>query len=148
MLAALLPGCGGGGALGSASSRDLIFVGAAQTWDINRDNFVDCDEWKRYAGDLFQSGDADKDGAVTVEEYARITRQDKLFETAGFSYFDANGDGRLSLAEMAEKPNPAFALLDKDKNCQIDSNEMVQTRGPPPKAKDTYGETPDLAKGR
>ncbi len=146
--ALLLAGCGGGSPFGSASNRDLVFVSAAQTWDINKDNVVGCDEWTRYAGDLFQSADQDRDGAVTAEEYARITRQDKLFESAGFSYFDANGDGSLTLAEFAEKPNPAFVLLDKDKNCQLDGNEMVQTRPAAAKAKETYGEAPDPRTGR
>lgn len=139
--------CASSSPFGSASSVELTFVGAAQTWDLNKDNLVACDEWKRYTDEIYQSSDADKDGVITEGgEYARVTKQDKLFETVGFKYFDVNGDGKLSPGEMGQKPNPAFALLDKNKDCQLDSYEMVQTRGPQPKAKDTYGEAPDLPK--
>jgi hypothetical protein len=44
------------------------------------------------------------------------------------SYFDADGDGRLSLAEMTDKPNPAFALLDKNGDCVLSADERVQPR--------------------
>lgn len=143
-----LTGCGGGGAspFGSATNVDLIFVGAAQTWDLNKDNIVACEEWKKYTTELFQSADANRDGVVTVEEYGAITRQDKLFESVGMRQFDGNGDGRLTLAEFVEKPNPAFGILDKNKDCQLDNSEFVQTRQPPPKAKETFGESPNEGK--
>ena len=41
---------------------------------------------------------------------------------------DANKDGKVALQEMTSKPNPAFEILDKNKDCQIGSDEVVQTR--------------------
>lgn len=140
---ALAGACSSSGSLTSASSVDLTFVGAAQTWDLNKDNSVGCDEWKQYTNELFQAADINRDGMVGQDEYPRITKQDKLFETVGFGYFDSNGDGRIALAEFVEKPNPAFRLLDKNSDCLLDGNELVQTRGPPPKPKDTYGDAPE-----
>jgi Ca2+-binding EF-hand superfamily protein len=75
---------------------------------------------------LFREADTNRDGILTREEYAQLTRRDRLFETVGMNYFDANADGRLSLSEMVDKPNPAFALLDKNGDCVIASDERVQ----------------------
>lgn len=139
--AALLQACTSAGSpLDSASATDLTFVTAAQTWDLNKDNVVECGEWTSYLTSLFGTADADRDGAVTPEEYRAITRQDKLFEVAGMPYFDLDGDGRLTLAEFTGKPNPAFALLDKDKDCRIASSEMVQSSPAGPRPKPTFDE--------
>ena len=75
---------------------------------------------------LFREADTNRDGILTREEYAQLTRRDKLFETVGMNYFDANADGRLSLSEMVDKPNPAFALLDKNGDCVISADERPQ----------------------
>jgi len=55
---------------------------------------------------LFRDADANHDGLVTHQEFATLARSDRLFEVAGFDYFDANGDGQLSLSEIADKPKP------------------------------------------
>lgn len=132
VIAAGVAGCGGGGGVASmfsnASSNELLFVSAAQTWDVNKDNEVTCDEWKQYVGELFQTADGNADGALTAEEYKGVVAQDRLFETVGMNYFDTNNDGKLGRDEFANAPNPAFRLLDRDKNCTIAKNEMVQTR--------------------
>ena len=54
-----------------------------------------------------------------------MSRQDRLFTTIGFAYFDADGDGRITLPELADKPNPAFAVLDRNGDCTISFNERV-----------------------
>ena len=69
----------------SASSRS-----AAITWDLNKDGNVTCEEWKQYVSGLFRDADTNRDGILTREEYAQLTRRDKLFETVGMNYFDAN----------------------------------------------------------
>lgn len=111
----------------SAPPVEREFALAAITWDLNKDGNVACEEWKRYVTGLFREADANRDGILTREEYAQLARRDRLFETVGMNYFDANADGRLSLPEMTDKPNPAFALLDKNGDCVIASDERVQT---------------------
>lgn len=134
-LAALLhAGCSswsssGGGPLASASPLDREFAVAAVTWDLNKDGDVTCAEWKQYVTELFREADADRDGYLTPEEFGRMSRIDRLFEIAGFAYYDSNNDKRISLAEMTDKPNPAFALLDKNKDCVISADERVHRRG-------------------
>jgi Ca2+-binding EF-hand superfamily protein len=122
----LLAGCGGNaGPLDSASPTDLKFVAAVATWDMNHDGNVTCSEWKQYAAGLFKDADRDRDGNLARQEFDAMSRQDRLFASIGFAYFDANGDGRITLPELADKPNPAFTLLDKNGDCAISANERI-----------------------
>lgn len=124
-----IAGCGGASSpFSKASSKELIYISAAQTWDLNQDNTVKCEEWTQYTTELFQVADQDRDGTVTAEEYKKIVSQDRLFEMITMEHFDGNGDGRLTLQEFTGARNPAFDILDRDKDCQIASGEMVQTR--------------------
>ncbi|MDX2287535.1 MAG: hypothetical protein NW217_01760 [Hyphomicrobiaceae bacterium] len=146
--AGVIAGCGGGVAnpFAKASGPELMFISAAQTWDLDRNNSVTCDEWKAYTAELFGTADKDGDGILTSEEYQGVVRQDRLFETAGMAFFDTNRDGRLTAKEMADTPNPAFAMLDRDKDCQIASAEMVQTRQIE-RIKETGDGTPNIGGG-
>jgi len=130
VVTAALAACSSGNSLTSVfsgtSGMDMTFVTAATTWDLNRDNNVSCEEWRRYQTQLFTDADKNRDGAVTQEEFAGVIRQDRLFESANFSYYNANGDSQLTLAEFTDKPNPAFRLLDKNGDCVIASEEFVR----------------------
>lgn len=119
---------GNTGPLASATPVEREFALAVVTWDLNKDGEVTCDEWEQYVAGLFRDADANRDGFLTRQEFAALTRSDRLLEVAGFDYFDANADGRLSLSEMADKPNPAFQLLDKNGDCVISAEERVNQR--------------------
>jgi Ca2+-binding EF-hand superfamily protein len=124
--AALLAGCAGHASpLASASPTEREFLRAEATWDLNHDGNVTCDEWKQYAGGLFRDADVNRDGALSREEFAAMSKVDRLFETVGFAYFDADGDGRITLSELVDKPNPAFALLDKNGDSVISPEERL-----------------------
>jgi len=124
---AILAGCGGNASpLDSASATDRAFIAAETTWDLNRDGSVTCNEWKQYVASLLKEADGDRDGSLSRQEHEALSRQDRLFQTIGFAYFDADGNGRISLSELADKPNPAFALLDRNGDCVIASNERVR----------------------
>lgn len=131
LAAAVLAGCATGNKspLASATPLEREFAAAAITWDLNKDGDVTCEEWRQYLAGLFREADADRDGFLTRQEFAALARSDRLFEVAGFDYFDTNTDGRLTLAEMADKPNPAFQLLDKNNDCVISADERLQQRG-------------------
>ena len=132
VVAALAPmGCAthGNSPLASATPLEREFALAAITWDLNKDGDVTCDEWKQYVAGLFRDADANSDGVLTRQEYAALARTDRLFEAAGFDYFDANADGLLTLAEIVDKPNPAFLLLDRNGDCVITADERRQQHG-------------------
>jgi len=65
-----LPGCSAAtfsspfSSSSSISETDRVFLSAAGTWDRNHDGIVTCDEWKSYAGELFDAADANHDGFV------------------------------------------------------------------------------------
>jgi predicted small lipoprotein YifL len=132
VVAAALAGCAGGskGPLADATPTDREFVAAATTWDLDKNGDITCDEWKRYAASLFREADANRDGVLTREEFAVMARRDRLFEGVGLPYFDANADGRLTLAEVVDKPNPAFSLLDTNKDCVLTPEERRHQRSP------------------
>ena len=117
-------GCGGA----SIPDTDRVFLSAAGSWDRNHDGIITCDEWKAYAGELFDAADANHDGFVDRTEYATIVNTDRMFQTVDLSYYDANGDGKLSREEFVDKPNRAFVLLDKGNTCQLSSAQVAGAR--------------------
>ncbi len=123
-----LPGCSGSSFSSSVSETDRVFLSAAGVWDRNHDGIVTCDEWKAYAGELFDAADANHDGFIDRTEYATIVHTDRMFQTVDLSYYDANGDGKLSREEFVDKPNRAFVLLDKDNTCQLSSSQVAGAR--------------------
>ncbi len=114
-----------------------MFLSAAGSWDRNRDGVVTCDEWKAYASELFAGADANGDGAVDHTEYARIVSTDRMFQTVEFRYYDVNGDSKIDRAEFVEKPNRAFALLDRENTCQLSASQVAGARAHTEKVFDT-----------
>jgi hypothetical protein len=120
----VLAGCSGS----TIPETDRVFLSAAGGWDRNRDGSVTCDEWKTYAGELFDGADANRDGIVDRTEYTKIISTDRMFETVEFGYYDANGDGKVARTEFVDKPNRAFALLDKSNECKLSSSQVAGAR--------------------
>lgn len=131
---ASLGGCGSSpfgssSPFGNANVSDRTFIGAAQTWDLDKNGVVTCEEWKTYSSGALREADGNGDGALTADEYATMARSDRLFEIADLKYFDANSDGKVTVEELSGKPNQAFKLLDKNGDCQIARDESVQVTG-------------------
>lgn len=129
--AALAGGCSSGitNPFNNTSDFDRTFIAAAQTWDLDKNGTVTCDEWTQYISSEFRQADTNGDGALDAEEWKKLVSNDRLFEIANISYYDANGDGRVTIEEMTGKQNLAFKLLDRNNDCQIDRTESVQVYG-------------------
>ncbi|MBY0224283.1 MAG: EF-hand domain-containing protein [Hyphomicrobium sp.] len=121
-----VPSLTGGSPFGSTSSIDRTFIGAAQTWDFDKDGTVTCDEWKNYLATLLRESDGNGDGSLDDAEFKQMAKTDQLFSVADRSYFDANGDGKVTVEELTGKQNAAFKQLDKNGDCRIDRNESVR----------------------
>ena len=129
----LAAGCTGT-APGLSDTVEGSFIRAAQTWDINHDGKVTCDEWRAYAASLFKEVDTNHDGKLTREEFVKLEKIDRLFEVANFDYYDVNKQGSITQADFVDMPNPAFAALDKDKTCVLSSYQLrAATSGDEPK---------------
>ena len=124
VIAAALTACSGN----SVPDVDRVFLSAAGSWDRNRDGYVTCDEWKAYAAELFDAADANRDGALDPTEYAKLAGTDRMFQTVEFKYYDANGNGRIERSEFVDKPNRAFALLDKNNECRLSAAQVAGAR--------------------
>ena len=118
----LLTGCSGGSQFGVT---DRVFLSAVGTWDRNGDDVITCEEWRTYAGELFDDTDANRDGLVNKTEYGKIMSADGMFQTADLGYYDANGDRKLTRVEFVDKPNRALVLLDKNNECRLTSTQVA-----------------------
>jgi Ca2+-binding EF-hand superfamily protein len=118
---------------GQASTIDGAFIRAAQTWDLNHDGNVTCDEWKAYALSLFKEVDVNHDGKLTPDEFAKLASIDHLFDTANFQYYDADNKGYVTQADFVDKPNPAFTELDKDHTCVLKHYQLRSATSNEPK---------------
>lgn len=131
------------------SQFDVTFISASETWDLDKDSVVTCQEWQQYALTSHAEADADGDGNLTAAEYANMARTDRLFDVAKLNYYDGNSDGRVSRDELTRKKNRAFELLDKNNDCKIERNEKVQVRyKAKPKDTDASGESIKGPQGR
>lgn len=119
-------GCSTSSPFSSSNDFDRTFIGAAQTWDLDKNSVVSCDEWKQYAATSLRDADGNSDGALDAAEFAVMAKSDRLFSIADAKYYDGNSDGRVTAEELTGKQNRAFNLLDKNGDCQIDRNETVQ----------------------
>ena len=119
-----LAACSGNG----LSAIDSAFLAGSASWDVNKNGVVTCEDWKNYLSSLFTIADANRDGVLTREEFASFSQTDRMFDSANFDYWDMNKDGKLTLAEMQQKPNPAFVLADTNKDCRLETAELVAAR--------------------
>lgn len=109
---------------GLSDTVEGSFIRAAQTWDLNHDGKVTCDEWRAYAASLFKEADANHDGKLTREEFAKLQKIDHLFDVATFDYYDVNKQGSITQADFVDRANPAFDMLDKNKTCVLESYQL------------------------
>lgn len=107
---------------------DRAFLVSIVSWDMNKDGTVTCDEWKAYARAAFTEADANRDGKLTAAEFETMIKGDRLFFYANLQYYDTNRDGFVDAKELIDRPNPAFAYLDGDKDCRLTPDEISRTR--------------------
>lgn len=123
----VLCACASGGARNakSSDSNTRSFIQAAGTWDFDRDGTVSCNEWKGYATRQFGAVDSNADGNLEYSEYKTLSARDSMFGSVSPEFFDRNKDTRISKTEFVDTPNPAFAGLDADKDCNLTIAELA-----------------------
>jgi EF hand domain-containing protein len=93
-------------------------------WDFNHDGIYTCDEWKRFADQLFTVADKNRNGFLEASEFPTIRKADPAFADADLGYFDDNGDGKVSRKEFVDKPSPFIARYDRNADCRVTPEEL------------------------
>lgn len=99
-----------------------IFVGT----DLNRDGYVDLDEFHKDVVNSFHALDHNRDGFITVDEIRSIpdkARVDLLLQTLKLA--DQDRDGRLSFKEAVERRMANFDAADSNKDDRLSLAEVV-----------------------
>lgn len=96
--------------------------------DADRDGFVTRDEYARARDAQFARMDRNKDGNVTRSDFGRLARfkpdaVDRLMSM--LSVADTDGDGGISRAELAAAPMPVFERGDSDGDGRLSADEVT-----------------------
>lgn len=99
--------------------------------DANRDGVVTRDEYARARAANFTRMDRNKDGAVSKADFKRLARfkpdAASRLDTL-IAAMDANKDGKATRAEFEAAPMPLFDRADANGDGRIDANEMAAAK--------------------
>ncbi|MBR0653932.1 EF-hand domain-containing protein [Plastoroseomonas arctica] len=114
--------------------------------DANNDGRVTIDEGRSWLQARFAEADADRDGGVTIDELVAFMQtrraagrpapseemQVRIREglSRGFRFVDANGDGKVSLAELTPVAEAMFRAADRNGDGALARDEVQPRRGP------------------
>lgn len=113
----------------TAARQSEPFAAGMSRWDLDADGTLTCSEWTRYAELIFRRVDKNGDGFLYAQEFRSIGQIEPILTGAELGYFDDNRDGRLTIREFADKPNPIFARYDRNRDCEVTREEL---KGLPP----------------
>lgn len=96
-----------------------------ELFDTNKDGKASTDEIMAEHARLFGASDVDKDGGLSVDEFRRRGRLiQSLGTTTIFDMLDANGDGKISQAELDAPTKRWVARYDANKDGAMGVDEL------------------------
>jgi len=99
--------------------------GMLERMDADKDGAISKVEMDAHHAEMAAALDANADGQVTFEESkAHRERQREERARAYFARQDANGDGKVSVAEIAARHDEHFAKMDTDADGKLSKDEM------------------------
>ena len=99
-----------------------IFLNA----DLNKDGFIDIDEFHKDVVRGFHALDHNRDGYISAEEIRSIpdkTRVELILKMLKIA--DKDGDGKLSFREVVERRMAFFDAADFDKDDRLSMTEVI-----------------------
>jgi Ca2+-binding EF-hand superfamily protein len=99
--------------------------------DADKNGEVTFEEFKKAAGDRFVIADVNKDGKVTVGEMAAAIEKMRTERIAKrmIERFDADKDGAVTLAEIESGQKKIYALLDRNDDGRLVTDELPRHGG-------------------
>lgn len=115
---------------GAAHAQALDPAAIAAIADVDGDGRITRAEFITARGANFSRLDANKDAALTVDEFRAAAPKGMAQTMAGaqFARFDADDDGKLTLPEFNAAPAPAFDRADANKDGALDKAEAGRLR--------------------
>lgn len=102
---------------------------ALKRFDADKDGAVSRDEFLRPRKDAFGALDANKDGAVDAAEFQRpMAERGEYRSKRMMKRLDANSDGRITLEEFQAGPRERFAEQDLNSDGKITADERPRAR--------------------
>jgi len=96
-----------------------------ELFDTNKDGKASIDEMLAEHARVFGAADVDRDGSLSVDEFRRRGRLlQSLGTTTLFDMLDANGDGKISQAELDAPTRRWVTRYDANKDGAMDATEM------------------------
>lgn len=96
--------------------------------DKNNDGLISRDEVPRMPKAIFDDLDADKNGSLSRTELTAKRGQTLEEKNKRFDHIDANGDGKVSKAEIIEHVDERFKQLDLNGDGIVDREELKECR--------------------
>lgn len=101
-----------------------------QRFDTDDDGVISHKEFDARRQALFAEADANHDGKLNIDElkaYQDLRRQARL--EARFKALDADGDGSISAAELAQPAERMWTRLDTDEDGAVTPDDMRHRHG-------------------
>lgn len=97
--------------------------------DANRDGVLARDEIEAFVRERVRVADRDGDGAISVEELRAVREQRRAARAQRrLARLDADHDGRVSVAEIAERRAALMMRFDRDGDAAISPGERESAR--------------------